>query len=107
MGEIIIFIIVFILFLLLSIYFSLGKGESLIAGFNTMPKEEQDKYDTVAMCKFMGKMMFIYTFSLGIWFIGDLFEKSLIFHIGTVIFALTTIYLLVYMNTGERFKREE
>lgn len=94
----------FVLFLALSIYFSLGKGESLIAGFNTMPTEEQEKYDTVALCKFMGKMMFIYTLGILLCFIGDQLEINLLFHTGTILFIVTTLFLLIYMNTGERFK---
>ncbi|WP_237475779.1 DUF3784 domain-containing protein [Virgibacillus salexigens] len=52
------------LFIVLGIILINGKGSSLIAGYNTMPPEEKEKYDTVALCKFMGKMMFALSFSM-------------------------------------------
>jgi len=51
--------------------FSLGKGSSLIAGFNTLSEEEKEKYDVVALCKFMGKMMFALTFCVALWLISQ------------------------------------
>ncbi|MEK6266410.1 MAG: DUF3784 domain-containing protein [Clostridium sp.] len=30
-----------------------GKGSFLIAGYNTMPKEEKDKYNSVKLSKFL------------------------------------------------------
>ena len=53
----IIIAIIIVLFNVLGIYLSTGRGTFLIAGYNTMPKEEKEKYDAVALCKFMGKMM--------------------------------------------------
>ncbi|UOR13710.1 DUF3784 domain-containing protein [Halobacillus amylolyticus] len=35
-------------FLWLGVFLINGKGSSLIAGYNTLPKEEKEKYDTVA-----------------------------------------------------------
>lgn len=50
------------LFVVLGIVFINGKGSFLIAGYNTAPPEEKEKYDEVALCKFMGKMMFVISF---------------------------------------------
>lgn len=55
-GEMVIAnLIIIMLFIFLGTVFISGRGAFLIAGFNTLPQEEQDKYDTVALCKFMGK----------------------------------------------------
>lgn len=83
----------------------MGKGSSLIAGFNTLPEEEKDKYDTDALCKFMGKMMFVLSFSMGLWIISEVYEWRWLFFLGLLLFAGTIIFLLVYMNTGNRFKK--
>ena len=40
-------ILMIALFILLGIMFSLGKWSFLIAGFNTMTKEEKAKYDVM------------------------------------------------------------
>lgn len=58
----IVMIIVIALFIGIGIVFINGKGSSLIAGFNTMTPEEKENYDTLALCKFMGRMMFVLSF---------------------------------------------
>lgn len=59
----IVILIVFLLFMIIGIYVSFCKDEFLIAGFNTMPGEKA-KYDTVGLCKFMGKIMISLCFSM-------------------------------------------
>ena len=66
MAGAIINLVILIPFLVAAVIFSKGKGASLIAGYNTMPPQEKRQYDEVAMCKFMGKIMygicFMYSF---------------------------------------------
>jgi len=90
---------------LLGIIFSLGKGSALIAGFNTLPEEEKNKYDAVALSKFMGKMMFALSFSVVLWLISEVYEMSWLFYIGLALFIGLIIFLLIYVNTGNRFKK--
>lgn len=94
-----------ILFIILGIVFLSGKGAFLIAGFNTMPKSEQEKYDTVSMCKFMGKMMFLLALGPLFWFFSTYFNIGYLFIIGMVWFLAVITFLLIYMNTGNRFKK--
>jgi len=94
-----------LLFFLLGIIFSLGKGHFLIAGFNTMPKEEKEKYDVVALCKFMGQMCFALAFSMTFWLVGEIWTIPFLFWIGLVLFITITIFMLIYMNTNKRFKK--
>lgn len=49
-AEIIILILALIFFII-SIFLFLGKGKWLIAGYNTMPKEDREKYDERKLCK--------------------------------------------------------
>ncbi|WP_346200295.1 DUF3784 domain-containing protein [Caldifermentibacillus hisashii] len=41
-----------------AIILSRGKGGFLLAGYNNLPESEKEQYDEVALCKFMGKMMY-------------------------------------------------
>ncbi|WP_246941048.1 DUF3784 domain-containing protein [Bacillus pinisoli] len=93
------------LFIVLGIILSYGKGSFLIAGYNTMPKEEKEKYDTVALCKFMGKMMFALSFSMGLWVFSEVFEAQWLFIVGLLLFIGTCLFIVIYSNTGDRFKK--
>ena len=44
-----------ILIIAASIVLLMGKGSWMIAGYNTSSKEEKEKTDSVALCKFMGE----------------------------------------------------
>lgn len=95
---------IIILFIILGIVLYSGRGSSLIAGYNTMPKEEREKYDEVALSKFMGKMMFALSFSMVFWALSSLFEIDWLLTIGLILFISIVIFMLIYMNTGNRFK---
>lgn len=88
----------------LGIVLSMGKGPFLIAGFNMMAKEEQDKYDKVALCKFTGKIMFALAFSMVFWVLFQAFEIKFLLYIGVILFIASIMFLLIYANTGNRFK---
>ena len=45
------------LMLILSIILLTGRGAFLLAGYNTKPKSEREKYDAPAMCRFWGKIL--------------------------------------------------
>lgn len=105
MAGIIITSLIMLLFIGMGILLSQGKGAFLIAGYNTMSKEEQEKYDVLALCKFMGKMMFLFAFSMGFWILGEIYESTTLFIVGTVIFLAVTAIMLVFMNTNNRFKK--
>lgn len=54
-AEIIILIIA-LTFLIMSILLFRGKGKWLIAGYNTMSKEERKKFDEKKLCKAVGNL---------------------------------------------------
>ncbi|MGN8646651.1 DUF3784 domain-containing protein [Gracilibacillus sp. HCP3S3_G5_1] len=93
------------LFVILGIVFINGKGSSLIAGYNTMSPEEQNKYDIVALSKFIGKMMFALSFSMLFWIFSVAYEMNWLFVLGLVLFIGIVIFILIYVNTGNRFKK--
>lgn len=98
-------VLVLVLFFILAIVFSNGKGAFLIAGYNMLPDNEKEKYNEAELCKFMGKMMYGICFSILLWVLSDVFEMQILFVIGIVVFVTSIIFLLVYANTGNRFKK--
>jgi|SRR5690625_3661833 len=103
--TIVIYVFTIVLMISLGIMFYLGTGSSLIAGFNTLSEEEKEKYDVVALCKFMGKMMFVLTSSVVLWLISEVYEMNWLFYIGLALFIGLIIFLLIYVITGNRFKK--
>lgn len=101
----IVMIIVIALFIGIGIIFINGKGSSLIAGFNTMSPEEKENYDTVALCKFMGKMMFVLSFCMLFWLLSEVYASDWLFTVGIVLFIGVVAFMLIYANTGSRFKK--
>lgn len=90
---------------IISIIFINGKGSSLIAGYNAKSPEEKDKYDIVALCKFLGKMMFALSFSMLFWIFSVAYEIDSLFALGFVLFIGLVVFSLIYINTGNRFKK--
>lgn len=90
--------------ILLGIIFSMGKGSALIAGFNILPEKEKNRYDAVALSKFMEKIMFALSFSVVLWLFSEVYEISWLFYIGLTLFIGLIIFLFIYTNTGNRFK---
>lgn len=93
------------LFLILAITFYTGKGASLIAGYNTMSEAEKADYDEAALLKFMGKMMFLLSFNLLLSLVADLLQLGWLQYTGFLLFFITIIFMIVFMNTNERFKK--
>jgi Domain of unknown function (DUF3784) len=102
MIPIIIFII---LFLILGTIFSSGKASFLIAGYNTKSEEEKASFNETALSKFMGKTMFGISFSMVFWVLSEAFAIKWLFVFGLVLFIGIVIFTLIYVNTGNRFKK--
>lgn len=98
-------VLITILFIILGVVFSLGKGSFLIAGYNTSSKEEKAKYDEKALCKFMGKSMFVFAFSIFLFGLSNLIKQPIIFVIGVILLLATVIFILIYVNTKNRFMK--
>jgi len=103
--DAIVWFIIMIPFLIFAIVLSQGKGAFLIAGYNTMSDSEKEKYNEKALAKFVGKVMYGYSFCLLLWGLNDLFKTEWLFIIGLVLFIVLTIFVVVYANTRNRFKK--
>ncbi|MFC4355598.1 DUF3784 domain-containing protein [Chryseomicrobium palamuruense] len=92
-------------FLVLAFFLSRGKGAFLIAGYNTMPKEEKAKYDEVALCKFMGKILYGISLSMVLLSLSEWLAIPALLWVGIALMTGLIIFTLVYLNTGNRFKK--
>ncbi|MBU5228010.1 DUF3784 domain-containing protein [Clostridium senegalense] len=77
-------------------------GIFLIAGFNAMPKEQQQKYDVISLCKFMGKLMFMISFCMIFLLLSDTFIMKAL---GFTLLLVSIIFSVVYLNTRNSFKK--
>ncbi|WP_082023218.1 DUF3784 domain-containing protein [Sporosarcina koreensis] len=93
------------LFIVLGFIFRTGKASFLIAGFNTLPAEEQETYDKPALSRFMGNMMFLLALSMVLWLLSDLYDADWLLYTGIGLFCAIIAGMLVYLNTGNRFKK--
>lgn len=98
-------LVILIPFLIFAITLSQGKGASILAGYNTMPDSEKAQYDEVALCKFMGKIMYGISFSIFLFSLSEMLENQVIFIIGLILLLALIIFALVYSNTRNRFKK--
>lgn len=101
MSPAIINLLLIIPFLIMGFFLSQGKGAFLIAGYNTLPKSEKAKYDEVAMCKFMGKMLYGISFTMLLFSLSEWLEMPVFLWIGLALMSALIVFTLVYANTGK------
>lgn len=81
----------------------------LISGYNTASKQEKERYDIDKLCKYMGNFIFILA---GVWFVMAITRiliseyADMIIWIGFGVEAVTIVCGIVYLNTGNRVKKE-
>lgn len=101
-----IFLGIDLVFIVLGILFSCGKGSFLIAGYNTASKAERAKYDEKALCRAMGWMMFALAACWLIAALNFLFENMAFFWVGILLIFIVVVIGAVYMNTSKKIKRK-
>lgn len=106
-AEIIVPIGLLLLLIALGIYLLQGKGGWLIAGYNTMSKEEKEKYDEPALCKATGKLVLAIAFTIALITAGDLLRMQALTIAGVTAMVIFIAFGLIYINTGEPFKKRE
>lgn len=105
MNDSIVYVVILIPMLVFAIVLSRGKGASLLAGYNTMSESKKETYDEVALCKFMGKIMYGISFSLLLIAFSEISGYSFLFVVGFVLLVFFIIFEGVYTNTKNRFKK--
>lgn len=99
-------IIIGLLFIIMALVLLTGRGSFLIAGYNTLPKEEKEKFNTKALCRFMGKILLPIGLLIPILAINSVFYGieglSTVFAFGVI--GLSA-FAIIYSNTGNRFRK--
>lgn len=89
----------------LGIIFSCGKGTFLIAGYNTSSKKEKSRIDEKALCRFMGKLMFLLAGCQLVIALSGILSISFLLVIGIMLHIIVIAGAVAYANTGNRFKK--
>jgi len=105
MALIIVHLVIMVSFVILGVVFLLGKGAGLISGYNTMSEYERSRYDEKALCRFMGKFMFALAICWLPILLSGIVGKMALLWIGLALFIIVIIIGVVYLNTGNRFKK--
>lgn len=95
-----------IILVILGVIIRFGKAGFLISGYNTSSKDEKGKYDEAALCKFIGNLLFILAGVFLITIRGIGLKSTYIVAFGSVTIFTVIIAAIIYMNTGNRFKKQ-
>lgn len=93
------------LFIVLGILIRFFKWSWLILGYNTASKEEKAKYDRTALCNFVGNLLFTLAVIMILGAFGESFHLIWVSIVKWALFVVAIISALIYMNTGNRFKK--
>lgn len=104
--ELIASLIVIGALILLGLLFLTGRGAWLIAGYNTMPRKERERYDRRALCRFTGKLMCYFAACVALLGADELWPGRGWALAGGIWLTLGIVFALVYANTGGRFLKK-
>ena len=93
------------LFLVFGILLWKGKCAFLIAGYNTSSKEEKNRYNEKALCRFVAKLMFFCAFCMLLFALAPLVGTWLMW-LTQAVMLIVIIAAVIYANTGNRFKKK-
>lgn len=77
--------------ILLGVLFARGKGASLIAGYNTMPRAEREKVDKKKLCKAMSRLMFVLAACWLVVAASEVFHTLVLLWVGLALFLVAAI----------------
>ena len=98
-------IIIAALCAIMGIVVLMGKGDKLIAGYNTASREEKAQTNEKKLLKAMSVLMFVLAGCFLVSASSELFHIKILVWIGQALFVVVLIAGLVYLNTGNRFKK--
>ena len=93
------------LLIALAIIFAAGKGAWLIAGYNTASAREQAKTDEKKLCKAMSRLMLALAACCLVSASSAVFNTKALIWIGQGLFFVSIITGVVFLNTGNRFRK--
>ena len=101
-----VFLAIAALFAALGIMFASGKGAGLIAGYNTASPEKKACIDEKKLLKAMSVLMFVLAGCFIVSASGGILRMRIMIFAGQGLFAAALIAGLVYLNTGDRFRKQ-
>lgn len=99
--------IIGLLFTVMALVLLTGRGAFLIAGYNTASKKEKQKYDSKALCRFMGKILLPIGIATPLVGICSIYGIDWIHRVYTFGIIALSAFAIIYANTGNRFEKEE
>ncbi len=89
----------------LAVYFFSGRGSFLISGYNTLPKEEQERYNLKELTRAMGIFSAVLAVLMALTlFAGIVLNNSMYALIGIICILVFTAAWLYYMNKSKKMK---
>ncbi|RKD69575.1 uncharacterized protein DUF3784 [Sinobaca qinghaiensis] len=94
-----------VLFSAAAFLLSRGKGSFLIAGYNILSDSEKEKYDEVALCKFMGVVMYGISLAVFLLALYEVIEYPILLVTGVGLIAIFTILVFIKVYVRDTFKK--
>lgn len=85
-----------------------GKAGFLLAGYNTMSREEKAKWDEKKLLRFSGKCIIVLSIlpiGMELLILAGL-PFGPVYGIGWTAYVLLIVWMIVYMNTKKRFRKK-
>ena len=92
--------------IIIGIVLCCGKGAFLIAGYNTESPEEKAKYNEKALCRAVGVLVLVIVGSVELLMLGLVLDTIALVWGSGILFIVSTVFGLVYINKSQRFKRK-
>ena len=91
--------ILILLFLTLGVLFAKGRGQKLIAGYNTMSESERERVDEQKLLKIMRNGMFVFAGCMALALIGTLTGIRPLIEAGAVLLIIAAVVMVILANT--------
>ena len=92
--------------IIIGIVLCCGKGAVLIAGYNTASPEERAAYDEKALCRAVGVLVLVIVGCVELLLLGAVLDMAALEWGGGILFAVSTVFGLIYINKSKRFRRK-
>ena len=103
-AGIIIFSVLGIPGIIFGIVLICGKGADLIAGYNSLPSKEREKWNEQTLCRAVGILLLIMVGCIELIGVGAILDIMILEWTGCALLIIFTAGGLVYINKSKRFK---
>lgn len=89
------------------LFIRFGKSSGLIAGYNTLSKEEKEKYDLKGLSSFISNLLFLCALIEVAEAIFVYTNNTPFVITGFILLFILAVGAIIYANTGNRFKKKK